>query len=169
MLALQQCHLLGHGTGAAVAIAAAAAAAAGAQQTRVLSLTLASPLLAGPQQGYTDALLKKYAQQEVPVCLTEALQSSSSSGSSSTSSIQQPSYAQTASQALNAVNVPVLITYGARDAWFSKAAADQLGSSFAVTKVAAFGSSGHLPHLDEREEYLSTLLPFLQSADSAAA
>jgi hypothetical protein len=100
---LQQCHLLGHGTGAAVAIAAAAAAV-NAQQTKVLSLTLASPLLAGSQEGYTDALLKEYAQQQTPVCLTEALQSSSSSSASSasssdssSSSTPQPDYAQTAS------------------------------------------------------------------------
>jgi pimeloyl-ACP methyl ester carboxylesterase len=71
-------------------------------------------------------------------------------------------------QALKAVNVPVLITYGARDAWFSTAAADDLKKSFAVTQVAAFVSSGHLPHLDERENYLSTLLPFLRAADAAA-
>jgi pimeloyl-ACP methyl ester carboxylesterase len=72
-------------------------------------------------------------------------------------------------QALKAVNVPVLITYGVRDAWFSKADAEELEKSFAVTQVAAFASSGHLPHLDEREEYLSTLLPFLRAADAAVA
>jgi pimeloyl-ACP methyl ester carboxylesterase len=72
-------------------------------------------------------------------------------------------------QALKAVNVPVLITYGARDALFSRNAADYLEKSFAVTQVDAFASSGHLPHLDEREEYLSTLLPFLRAADAAVA
>ncbi|CAM9909193.1 unnamed protein product [Chrysoparadoxa australica] len=159
-LGLKQYHLLGHGVGGAVALERAAnKRGGGPKDEKVLSLTLASPILGSTPSDYLEKVSKAYGEREkpVPVCLETSIESAKEDDRVSVPGEQVMTRAEE-------VQVPTFITYGERDI-VSGEAMNRLKQSLSSSPsvgVVQYSASGHMAHLDEREQYLLDLINFLR-------
>lgn len=197
-LDIKKYHIYAHGTGAAAALASSTAG--------VKSIILASPLsdvpnFSNPKDTYSSTLLASATARGGMPCLKASIikSSTSSSDGSSDGEFLIPQAASDQGPGLNKVKkllekvrVPILVTYGLKDAFLSESAVQNLikeantlckndssSDSASVSsdssddtyekcvtvEVKKFKNSGHLPHLEEREEYAQTVLTFLNSVD----
>ncbi|CAM9282013.1 unnamed protein product [Pylaiella littoralis] len=175
-------HLLGHGTAAEAAleigrrIGKASPRPPGPELEAVLSVTLASPVLGDNELSadFLDTLRAPYTKggNEPPLCLETAMAGRNADGFTGGLAIMKQERRSKSGAATGPLSCPVLITYGKRDVIGDKAVASieaGLSGGDAPVEVKRFDNSGHLPHLDEREEYVALVQNYVTSIDNTWA
>ncbi|CAM9234051.1 unnamed protein product [Ectocarpus sp. 13 AM-2016] len=176
-------HVLGHGTGAEAALelgrssGKASPRPPGPEPEAILSVILASPVLGENELSpdFLEALRTPYIKDgnEPPLCLETAMASRSSDGfARGLAAMKQDrrSKGSAAAAAAGPLACPVLITYGKRDVIGDKTVAgikQGLSGGDAPVECRRFEESGHLAHLDEREEYVSLVKNYVTFIDDA--
>ena len=61
------------------------------------------------------------------------------------------------------ISIPTLVVWGADDKVFSPDNATRLRGDIAGAEVRLIESAGHLPQIEKTDEFLETVLPFLQT------
>eukprot|EP00904_Undaria_pinnatifida_P009567 jgi/Undpi1/5740/HiC_scaffold_2.g01014.m1 len=138
----------------------------------VLSVILASPVLGDNElpPDFLETLRAPYIKggNEAPLCLETAMQGlSADSFAGGVATLKKD---RRSKNAVGPLACPVLITYGSRDVIGDKAVAtlqEVLSGGESPVEVKAFAESGHLAHLDEREEYVTLVQNYITSIDDA--
>jgi len=174
-IGVKEYHLYAHGSGVAAALEKLKQVRQKAGGEKILSLTCASPFEKGKDliSSFSEKSWKENPEAKkqllnnrkvTPICVEESLKTSSS--------LQ---YTETflnlenwdCSPFMEYVTCPVTITYGRNDLVPESSVLGFKSQITASTPVQTkcFEKSGHLAHLDEKEEYLQFLQDFLNKVD----